>query len=81
MIFVFFLGSFFSSSAFAYIDPGAGSLILQAAIAGIVGGLFTIKLYWYKFKHMVLKFFGKEVPTEEEGDQDGDADKDKEDIN
>lgn len=81
MIFVIFLVSFFSPMAFAYIDPGTGSLILQVAIAGIMGALFTIKLYWYKFKYMILKFFGKKVPTEEEVDENSDADKDSEDIN
>lgn len=39
----------------AYIDPGTGSLIIQFLIAGAVGGLFLIKIYWKKVK----AFFGK----------------------
>lgn len=34
----------------AYIDPGAGSLFVQAVIAGVLAGLYVIKLYWQKLK-------------------------------
>lgn len=47
----------YTQSAFAYLDPGTGSLMLQMMIAGILGGLATIKLYWYRIK----SFFGKDV--------------------
>lgn len=39
--------------AFAYIDPGTTSLILQMLIGGIIGGLFTIKIYWQRLKAFV----------------------------
>lgn len=39
-----------SPAAFAYLDPGTGSLILQGLIAAIAGSILTIKLYWYKIK-------------------------------
>lgn len=32
----------------AYIDPGIGSTIFQAIIAGIIGGAYLIKIYWFK---------------------------------
>ncbi len=38
------------SSAHAYIDPGTGSMILQGIIAGVVGGLVVIKIYWQRIK-------------------------------
>lgn len=38
------------SSAHAYIDPGTGSMVLQAVIAGVVGGLVVIKMYWQRIK-------------------------------
>ena len=41
------------SQAYAYIDPGTGSLIFQLIIAAFVGGLFTLKLFWHRIK----KFF------------------------
>lgn len=30
----------------AYLDPGTGSVILQMALAGFVGGMFAVKLFW-----------------------------------
>lgn len=36
--------------ALAYLDPGSGSLAIQMAIAGLLGGLFTLKTYWYQIK-------------------------------
>ena len=46
----------FSQQAAAYVDPGTGSLILQAIAAGIAVIGFTVKTYWYK----ILAFFGKQ---------------------
>jgi len=37
-----------------YIDPGTGSLILQAVIASVVGVTIAVKIFW----HRILKFFG-----------------------
>jgi len=34
--------------AYAYIDPGSTSLILQAVIGAIAAGVFTLKVYWGK---------------------------------
>ena len=31
---------------FAYIDPGTGSFLLQVLLAGVLGGLATLKFYW-----------------------------------
>jgi len=38
-----------------YIDPGTGSLIIQALIASLVGGFYLTKVSWNKVKN----FFGK----------------------
>ena len=40
----------FTGEAWAYIDPGTGSLMLQALIGGVAGGLFMIKIYWRRLK-------------------------------
>jgi hypothetical protein len=42
-------------SAHAYIDPGTGSVILQALVAGVLGSMFVIKAYWAK----ITGFFRK----------------------
>ena len=36
--------------AFAYLDPGTGSLLIQSAIAIIAGAMFALKTYWYRIK-------------------------------
>lgn len=45
---------FFVSDAYAYLDPGTGSVILQALIGVIAGVLITLKIYWYKLKEKFL---------------------------
>ena len=40
----------FSSEAYAYIDPSTGSYLLQILLAGLLGALFTIKIFWRNFK-------------------------------
>jgi hypothetical protein len=52
---VFALALLFSVDAFAYLDPGTGSMILQGIIAGVAIGWLTIKTYWYK----LASLFGK----------------------
>lgn len=29
-----------------YVDPGAGSIVLQVAAAAVLGGLFMVKRWW-----------------------------------
>ena len=43
-----------SNPAYAYLDPGVGSVILQAIIGGIAVGMTIVSIYWQKVK----KFFG-----------------------
>ncbi len=47
---VFLLGTFVSSEAYAYIDPGSGSMIFQMLIGVLVGVGITIKIYWTRLK-------------------------------
>lgn len=47
-----FLG-FIISDAYAYIDPGSGSIIIQALIGALVGVGIALKVYWYKFKEKI----------------------------
>ncbi len=43
------------SDAYAYLDPGTGSMLLQGLIAGVAAGLVIIKLYWYKVKAFLFR--------------------------
>ena len=47
---VFLLSTFVSSEAYAYIDPGSGSMIFQMLIGVLVGVGITIKIYWTRLK-------------------------------
>jgi hypothetical protein len=46
-----------TSNANAYLDPGTGSIILQAILAFIAGAAATASLWWENFKAFVKKIF------------------------
>jgi hypothetical protein len=52
----------FSSSAYAYLDPGTGSMILQVLLGGVAGLALAGKLYWHKF----ISLFGTKTNAEAE---------------
>jgi uncharacterized membrane protein (DUF485 family) len=37
----------------AYLDPGSGSYIIQLIIAGFIGALFMLGVYWRRVKSYV----------------------------
>ncbi len=53
------LYTIFIQDAYAYIDPGTGSYMLQLLIASLVGMLFALKIYWLKIKTFFLNLFKK----------------------
>lgn len=46
-------------NAFAYLDPGTGSYIFQVLVATLIGGIFTLKIYWQKIKNFFISRFSK----------------------
>ena len=46
----------FPSSAFAYLDPGSSSLLLQLLFSGITGILILFKVYWKNLKALLGRF-------------------------
>ncbi|HEX7925941.1 MAG TPA: hypothetical protein VF678_00020 [bacterium] len=53
------------SSAFAYIDPGTGSMALQALLAIAAGVAVALRAYWHRVKALIARFRGqKEAPKE-----------------
>jgi hypothetical protein len=59
LLIVFFGLAGFVSDAYAYLDPGTGSYILQIILAGVAASLFVVKLFWAKIKMFVWTIFGK----------------------
>ncbi len=50
-----------SGTTDAYLDPGSGSFIVQAIIAGLLGLLVTLRLFW----NQILSVLGIKRKTEE----------------
>ena len=40
----------FPTPTYAYIDPGTGSYIVQIVIAGLLGALVSLRIYWARVK-------------------------------
>ena len=68
---LFVLACILAQPAYAYIDPGTGSALIQGLIAAIAAIGVTLKLYWHRLR--VAIGFSK---RSEEGDrqQEGSAD-------
>jgi hypothetical protein len=43
----------------AYLDPGTGSFIIQILIAGLLGSLFAIKIFFNTIKDFFKNLFSK----------------------
>ncbi len=56
-----------SRVAYAYLDPGTGSYILQLIIGFLFGALFTVKIYWRKVKTFFVKSFLKKSQNVKKG--------------
>ena len=58
----------FPPPTYAYIDPGTGSYLVQVVIAGLLGVLFSVKIYWARIKTFFkgCSPFGRKDPAEHE---------------
>jgi hypothetical protein len=50
--------------AYAYIDPGTGSLVIQAVLAAVLTVGATVKVFWHQIKEKYRKLFGKDEQEE-----------------
>lgn len=53
-----------TESAFAYLDPGTGSMLLQVILGGIAAVGVALKLFWHKIR--VALGMSKKPAVEEE---------------
>ena len=67
MILVFLTLLYLASlqKAYAYLDPGTTSFILQLIIAALVGTLCTVRLFWNKIKTFFKNLFSRGQNQEE----------------
>jgi hypothetical protein len=63
-VWIFF---FLSPSAYAYLDPGSGSMVLQVLLGGVAALGVLIKLFW----HRILNVLGiRKEETEDQSEAD-----------
>jgi hypothetical protein len=43
----------------AYLDPGSGSLLLQLALAALLGVAVLVRAFWSKIKAFFARLFGR----------------------
>ena len=47
------LAGMVAPSAFGYLDPGTGSMLLQVVLGGVAAIAVAARLYWHRFKHLL----------------------------
>ncbi len=57
----------FSGPAFAYLDPGTGSLLVSALVGLLATLLFFIKGLFYKIRRSILGFLGRAAEDDRVG--------------
>lgn len=68
-ILVFFTSvSYAGDKTLAYLDPGIGAMIFQVLIAGFVGLLFAVKLFWRNIKGFFVTVFGDKDKISQDGE-------------
>lgn len=43
----------FAPSAYAYLDPGTGAMLVQLILGGVAGVAVIAKLYWRRFLNLI----------------------------
>ena len=56
----------YTSPAYAYLDPGTGSMLVQVLIGGVAVVMSFLSLYWQKVK----AFFSKEESDTDTAEED-----------
>lgn len=67
--FIVALALFLPLDSYAYIDPGAGSVLLQGIVGVFAAIFFAIKLYWHRLLKLLgfgKKKLGSERPSSDE---------------
>lgn len=59
IIFLLIYNSVLINNAYAYLDPGTGSIILQAILGAIAAGFSYCAFYWNKVKNFFKELFKK----------------------
>ena len=55
---------FFTEPAYAYLDPGTGSMMIQAVLAGIAAASVSIGIFWKHIKLFFSRISGRKQKKE-----------------
>ena len=59
LVLVLLPGLFYIAPAYAYLDPGSGSIILQGLLAGIATAAALVSMSWQRLKAFFLSLFSR----------------------
>ncbi len=54
-----------AQNAYGYLDPGSGSVVMQAIVAALIGASLAIKMFWQRLKAFVVRLFSRSPATDE----------------
>jgi len=54
-----------TNTAYAYLDPGTGSIVIQSLIAALAAVSFVITTYWQRVRGYFTKFLRKKSDLED----------------
>ena len=66
--FSFFILLLVTKPAYAYLDPGTGSMILQLLFGGVAGALLVGKLYFQQIRSYIAGLFGRQIQDDNRED-------------
>lgn len=58
-----------NAEAFAYLDPGTGSFVIQALIAALAAAALTARYYWQKLSNFFRDPFNRKSSEKQEHDE------------
>ncbi len=67
-VFSFLIVFLTAKPAYAYLDPGTGSMILQLLLGAVAGALIVGKLYFEKIRSFVAGLLGRQDQDESRKD-------------
>lgn len=62
-----FVGMLTPEPAYAYIDPGLGSMLLQ----GLAAGAISVLVFWRSLRRKIISFFKKPTAMDENENNEG----------
>ena len=54
------------AKAYAYLDPGTGSMIIQLTIGALLGAAMALKVYWGRLKTFLGNIFGRRAKANDD---------------